>query len=395
MRCACCGMLRDLERSTMQRMRNLLVTATHKDARVTAFLTTWAYEKFWIADALDAVLEAGDNEHAADAPTGRRRRTLAERAERRGPIRRAVAANFAGPQIVAAHVTTGLVDEWITQAAYRRLGELAGGLHAVVDRIVTIKDRHIRFLAEEAQRRLAASPRASKLTRTEIKRSAWPIGAVDRAADDRTFFETIVFGTPAGAAEAGRIRDLVGSAPRSRVGGSDRFCETCAVTPKRASTDLGRSHVFLTGATGFVGQAVLERLLSDHPETTISILVRAKAGADTAGRVQRPAQEAGRSTPGASGSATPPSRRPRRSASASSRARWARSRSSPRISTSSSTAPRSSRSTRRSTRPSTPTSTARCSCTRTCSPRRATRASCTSPPATSAGCARASRRRRS
>src|SRR5262245_10134185 len=33
--------LRDLERATMQRMRNLLVTATHKDARVTAFLTTW------------------------------------------------------------------------------------------------------------------------------------------------------------------------------------------------------------------------------------------------------------------------------------------------------------------------------------------------------------------
>ncbi len=180
---------------------------------MTAFLTTWAYEKFWIADALDAVLEAGDNEHAAEAATGGTRRTLAERAERRGPIRRAVAANFAGPQIVAAHVTTGLVDEWITQAAYRRLGELAGGLHAVVGRIVAIKDRHIRFLSEEAQRRLAASPRASKLTRTEIKRAAWPIGAVDRAADDRTFFETIVFGTPAGALEAGRIRDLVAALP--------------------------------------------------------------------------------------------------------------------------------------------------------------------------------------
>jgi hypothetical protein len=206
-------MLRDLERSTMQRMRNLLVTATHKDARVTAFLTTWAYEKFWIADALDAVLEAGDNDHAADAPTGRNRRTLAERAERRGPIRRAVAANFAGPQIVAAHVTTGLVDEWITQAAYRRLGELAGGLHAVVGRIVAIKDRHIRFLSEEAQRRLAASPRASKLTRRALKQAVWPIGAVERSDDDRRFFENLVFGTPAGAGEARRISELLAALP--------------------------------------------------------------------------------------------------------------------------------------------------------------------------------------
>src|SRR6188508_1002386 len=67
-------LLRDLERTTMQRMRNLLVTATHKDARVTAFLTTWAYEKFWIADALDAVLEASDHDLAS--PEGHRRRSF-------------------------------------------------------------------------------------------------------------------------------------------------------------------------------------------------------------------------------------------------------------------------------------------------------------------------------
>jgi fatty acyl-CoA reductase len=48
------------------------------------------------------------------------------------------------------------------------------------------------------------------------------------------------------------------------------------VTPRRARTELGDSHVFLTGGTGFVGQAVLERLVSSYPETTVSVLIRTK-----------------------------------------------------------------------------------------------------------------------
>ena len=51
------------------------------------------------------------------------------------------------------------------------------------------------------------------------------------------------------------------------------------MTPKRAKTELGDAHVFLTGGTGFVGQAVLERLLSSHPGTTVSLLVRTKGSA--------------------------------------------------------------------------------------------------------------------
>ena len=35
--------------------------------------------------------------------------------------------------------------------------------------LILRQDRHIRFLTEEAQRRLAASPRASKLTRTALR----------------------------------------------------------------------------------------------------------------------------------------------------------------------------------------------------------------------------------
>jgi hypothetical protein len=206
-------LLRDLERSTMQRMRNLLVTATHKDARVTAFLSTWAFEKFWLADALDAVLEAtGDDLHSS-APAGGLRTVVMERKERRGPVMRAIQGNVDGPQIVAAHVTTGLVDEWITQAAYRRLGELANGLHSIVALINGIKDRHIAFLSEEAKRRLAASPRARKLAQRELKSAVWPIGAVEHSDDDRTFFDRIVFGTENGRAEAHRIQELIAALP--------------------------------------------------------------------------------------------------------------------------------------------------------------------------------------
>lgn len=205
--------LRDLERGTLGRMRNLLVTATHKDARVTAFLTTWAFEKFWIADALDAVLASAGESMQGPAADGRRRRPPRERAERRGPILRAIVGNLEGVDVVAAHVTTGLVDEWITRAAYLRLGSLAAPLERLAELVSGIKDRHIAFLAEEAERRLANRERARRLTRTAVARAAWPAGAADRPAADRSFFESIVFGDAAGRDEARAIGDRLARLP--------------------------------------------------------------------------------------------------------------------------------------------------------------------------------------
>jgi fatty acyl-CoA reductase len=48
---------------------------------------------------------------------------------------------------------------------------------------------------------------------------------------------------------------------------------------------LSGRRLFLTGATGFVGEALLERLLSDFPELRVSVLVRAREGASAVDRL--------------------------------------------------------------------------------------------------------------
>ncbi|MFL6052117.1 MAG: HAD-IB family hydrolase [Actinoallomurus sp.] len=57
------------------------------------------------------------------------------------------------------------------------------------------------------------------------------------------------------------------------------------MTPDRPHEfpSLGDSHVLLTGATGFLGQATLEKLLSAHPDVRVSVLVRPR-GATSAQR---------------------------------------------------------------------------------------------------------------
>lgn len=52
------------------------------------------------------------------------------------------------------------------------------------------------------------------------------------------------------------------------------------------SVELGNARILLTGGTGFVGQAILERLLSSHPGTTILVLARPKGALSAHQRVE-------------------------------------------------------------------------------------------------------------
>ena len=171
-------LLARLEHGALSYLRSVLVTPTHKDARVTAFLVTWAYEKYWVADALEQVVAA----HPAPQPgrgisrTKRLRLGLAERIE---PITESVVANLIGDDLIATHTAAGAVDEWITQAGFEQLRDRSPHpeLVATLERILAVKRPHAAFFAADAGDRLAASPPAVRLARRRLSRITWPLGS--------------------------------------------------------------------------------------------------------------------------------------------------------------------------------------------------------------------------
>ena len=53
------------------------------------------------------------------------------------------------------------------------------------------------------------------------------------------------------------------------------------------SDPLARAHIFLTGVTGFIGQAILEKLLTAYPSTQITVLIRPRKGVPGTDRLTR------------------------------------------------------------------------------------------------------------
>ena len=180
--------LQIMERATMTHLRAVLVTATHKDARITAFLTTWAFEKYWIADALEQII-------LAHAPEG----TEPDKAPFRTPvertIRESIFANIVGVPMIAIHMTLGTVDEWLTQAAYLRIAELAGNaqLTESVAAFFSIKQRQLLFFEAQSRYRLEDSRQARSFTRRRLGATPWPIGATAEPREETAFYFTTLF----------------------------------------------------------------------------------------------------------------------------------------------------------------------------------------------------------
>ncbi|MUN63539.1 hypothetical protein GMA12_10350 [Kocuria sediminis] len=161
------------ERALLHRMRDFLVTPTHAESRVTAFLTTWAYEQHWLVQTLGAVLAANGRAAGEDRVTalGRLRRA---RDERLGPLLGAVSSNLLGADVTAAQMITSRLDTEVLADSYRRLGAAEPRLAATTGAAVQLKERHLAFFTAEARARLAAGPGARRLARIAVSRWQWP-----------------------------------------------------------------------------------------------------------------------------------------------------------------------------------------------------------------------------
>ncbi len=174
-----------VERQTIRLLRDVLVTPSHKESRVTAFLTTWAYEQYWIGDTLRAVLDA--NRVTPPAP-GRLVRWRTARDDRVLPMYHALTTNLLGDDFVARHMVTGLLDTLVADLAYERLTALdpRPALADLVSKVRAAKAAHMEFYEAQARERLAHSPAARRLVRRGLRRWRWPGSRyMDRAVTRR------------------------------------------------------------------------------------------------------------------------------------------------------------------------------------------------------------------
>jgi hypothetical protein len=173
----CLRFMHDVEFHTICYLRDLLVSPAHADPEITSFLTFWVFEEYWHGEALAAVLEA-HGEPAGDARVTPMRRGLGL-ADRLRPALMMVGSALVGEEFMALQMTWGAINEWTTQAGYAQLARRAGHpvLTDLLKRIMRQEGLHVDFYASQAERRLAASSRARRLTRSALRRLWSPVGS--------------------------------------------------------------------------------------------------------------------------------------------------------------------------------------------------------------------------
>jgi rubrerythrin len=203
----------DIEYHTVCYLRDMLMTPSHEDDEVGAFMTMWNREEFWHGEALAAVLAAHDI--TVDFDELKATRLKLGWKDRLDPIKQSILGNLVGTDFIAVHMSWGAANEWSATAAYTRLAQLERHpvLSVLLKRIAKQETRHVAFYASQAKARLESSKSARRLTRFLLRKVWGPVGSGVMPDSEDTHVMGHLFGDEDGLAEVRRIDGHIAKLP--------------------------------------------------------------------------------------------------------------------------------------------------------------------------------------
>lgn len=201
------GFLWRLENSALAETRAMFASWTANEARITAFVTGWGYERYWLARALRDILEASPiPSPTAEGPRGggapRLRGVWVERGL---PIVAPVVGGLVREPLTAGHMARLAVQEASLQAAERAVrARLSGEAARVLTEIVDRREEIIRFFRSEAVARIRRSRIEAVTARAHLMRPWAPLRIVGVPEPDEARALTSIF---ASASDRRRLID--------------------------------------------------------------------------------------------------------------------------------------------------------------------------------------------
>lgn len=185
-----------LESAALAETRAMLSSWTANEARVTAFIATWAFERYWMARASRDLLEQ------AGMPTAARRRpTFTSRAhdayvERVLPLVSPVLGGAVKEPITAGHMARMAFQESAFDACQRALlNRLTGKAYAVLETVIERRGSILDFFRAEATARISRSRREQLSAAVHIGPGWAPLRAVGVSDPDEETALTSIFGS--------------------------------------------------------------------------------------------------------------------------------------------------------------------------------------------------------
>lgn len=203
----------DVEYHTVCYLRDMLVTPSHTDGDVSAFMTMWNREEFWHGEALAAVLAA--HGVTVDYDALKAKRVKLGWKDRLDPVKQTIMGGLVGKDFIATHMSWGAVNEWSATAAYTRLAEMEShpALSELLRRIAKQETRHVAFYASQARDRLNASKKARVVTRFALSNFWGPVGSTIMEPDEVTHVMNHLFGSAEGLDEVRRVDSHIAKLP--------------------------------------------------------------------------------------------------------------------------------------------------------------------------------------